>query len=330
MTKSLPICILGTGSYVPEGIRDNQYFEKILDTSDEWIVTRTGIRTRHYAAEDQATSDLAAIAGKRALEDAGLTVDDIDIIIVATATGDHQFPATAAIVQDKIGAKNIPAFDVSAACAGFLYASITASSFLSSGMYKRALVIGAEALSRFANWTDRTTAVLFGDAASAAVYGIGEDPDSSMLYYNLGCDGSRSHQIWVPAGGSRRPAAHDTVDEHLHTLHMKGREVYKFAVVKMQQIIDDALGSANLTPNDLALVIPHQSNLRIIESVREKMGLPAEKVSVSIQRYGNTSAASVPMGLDEARRAGVVKKGDIILMVALGSGLVWGTMIFRL
>ncbi len=330
MTKALPICILGTGTYVPEKVRDNHFFEKNLDTSDEWIVTRTGIRERHFAADDQATSDLAALAGKRALEDAGLSADDIDIIIVATATGDHQFPATAAIVQEKIGAKQIPAFDIGAACAGFLYASITASSFLGAGMYKRALVIGAEALSRFANWTDRTTAVLFGDAASAAVLGINEDPESAMMYCNLGCDGSRSHHIWVPAGGSRLPAAHHTVDGHMHTLHMKGREVYKFAVVKMQQLIDEALTSANLTPSDLALVIPHQSNLRIIESVRERMGLPLEKISINIQHYGNTSAASVPMGLDEARRTGVVKKGDIVLMVAIGSGLVWGTMIVRL
>ncbi|UCE62149.1 MAG: ketoacyl-ACP synthase III [Phycisphaerales bacterium] len=330
MAARLPIRILGTGTYLPETVRDNQYFVDYLDTSNEWILTRTGIRERRCAAKDEFTSTLAAKAGQQALDDAGLTIDDIDVIICGTATGDHGFPATATFVQAELGGRDIPSFDVGAACAGFLHAMMTGVGFLASGIYQRALVIGAEVLTRFAKNEDRSTVVLFGDGAGAAIIGKTDNPRQGILYADLGCDGSKANLITLPAGGSRLPASEMTVAERLHTLHMRGREVYKFAVNKMQELIDHALAETGLTPADLKLVIPHQSNLRIIESAREKMGLPREKVVVNIDRYGNTSAASVPMGLDEARRNGILQEGDLVLMVAIGAGLCWATMIMRL
>ncbi|MHC4697637.1 MAG: beta-ketoacyl-ACP synthase III [Planctomycetota bacterium] len=330
MAQRLPIRFLGTGAYVPEHVLTNQHFIDYLDTSQEWILTRTGIRERRQAAPDECTSTLATKAAERALEDAGLTIDDIGVIVCATATGDHQFPATATYVQAALGGGEIPAFDVGAACAGFLHATTVAAGLLCSGIYKNALVIGAETLTRFANTEDRTTVVLFGDGAGAAVLTRSDSPEHGILYCDLGCDGTKANLILVPAGGTRLPASQMTVAERYHTLHMKGREVYKFAVIKMQKIIDQALAATGLSPDDLKLVIPHQSNLRIIQSVREKMGLPQEKVVINIDRFGNTSAASVPMGLDEARRNGTVREGDLVLMVAIGAGLTWATMIVRL
>ena len=330
MAHSLPIRILGTGSYAPAQVRDNQYFIDYLDTSEEWILARTGIRERRYAAEGEYTSTLAARAAEQPLEDSQLTIGDIDVIICATATGDHQFPATATHVQAALGGREMPAFDVNGACAGFIHAATVAGGLLSSGVYNRALIIGAELLSRFSDPEDRTTVVLFGDAAGAAVLGRSDDPDHGILYCDLGCDGKTTHLIDLPAGGSRLPASEMTVAERLHFLHMRGKEVYKFAVNKMQAIIDHALAETGLTADDLQLVIPHQSNLRIIESVRKKLGLPREKMVVNIDRYGKTSAASVPMGLDEARRDGTVGEGDLVLMVAIGAGITWGTMIVRL
>ncbi len=329
-TNLLPITFLGTGAYVPERVVTNEHFAGHLDTSDEWIRARTGIRERRYAAGDETTSVLATNACERALADANLTIDDIDIIICATATGDQPFPATAVHIQAALGGKDLPSFDVSAACSGFLHAAIVAAGLLSSGIYNRALVVGAETLSRWIDPEDRRTVILFGDGAGAAVLGVSKKPDQGILYCDLGCDGTKSDLICIPAGGSTLPSSNTTVAERLHYMHMKGREVYKFAVNKMQRLIDNALEQAGLTPDALSLVIPHQSNLRIIESVREKMGLPREKVTVHIDRYGNTSAASVPMGLDEARRNGTVKEGDCVLMVAIGAGLTWATLVVRL
>jgi len=330
MTRELPIRFLGTGSYVPEKVIPNQHFIDRLDTSEEWIVSRTGIRERRYAAAEETTSTMATKAAERALEDAALTADDIDVIICATATGDHQFPAAATYVQAALGVKDIPAFDVAAACAGFLHGATLAAALLTTGIYKRALVVGAELLSRFVDQEERSTAVLFGDAAGAAVLGVSDSPEHRILHFDLGCDGTRTDLILVPAGGSRLPASQTTVAERMHYMRMKGREVYKFAVNKIQELIERALATTGLTPDDLKLVIPHQSNLRIIESAREKLGLPREKMTAHIDRYGNTSAASVPTGLDEARKDGTLQEGDIVLMVAIGAGLTWAIMVARL
>ncbi len=329
MTERLPIRFCGTGTYVPSEVLTNHHFANYLDTSDEWIVSRTGIRERRRAAPDEWTSTLAEKASRLAIQDAGMSAGDIDVIICATATGDCQFPATATFVQAALGIKDVPAFDVSAACAGFLYAVITAAGLLVTGLYKHVLLIGAETLTRYADPEDRRTVILFGDAAGAAVVSKTGNPEQGVLYCDMGCDGTRAEHIWVPAGGSRLPTSEATVAERLQYMHMRGREVYKFAVKKMQELIDNALTVTGLTPDDLKLVIPHQSNLRIIESVRKRMGLPPEKIAVNIDRYGNTSAASVIMSLDEARRDGTLQTGDLVLMVAIGAGLTWSTMIVR-
>ncbi len=330
MTQRFPIRFLGTGSYLPKEIRTNQYFADYLDTSDEWIVTRTGIRERRVAAADEATSTMGIHAAQRALEDAELGIDDIDVIICATATGDHQFPATATFIPAGLGGRGIPAFDIGAACAGFLHATSIAAAMITSGLYKTALVVGAETLTRFTDAQDRGTAILLGDAAGAAVIARSDNPDQGILYCELGCDGSRADHIIVPAGGSRLPASQTTVAERLHFMKMRGREVFKFAVNKLQELTDRSLKETGLSPDDLKLVIQHQSNLRIIESAREKLGLPREKVVVNIDRYGNTSAASVIMGFDEARREGTLQEGDYVLLLALGGGLTWAVMVVRL
>lgn len=330
MTGKLPIQVMGTGMYVPSRVVDNEEFCRRLDTSDEWIVTRTGIHERRWADQKEYSSTLASHACRSALSDAGVAPTDLDLIICATATGDCPFPATAAFIQRDLGAVNVPAFDVSAACAGFLYGTIVAGQFLSTGNYRRVLVVGTETLSRFADPEDRATIVLFGDAAGAAVLSPTESPDRGVLYYEFGCDGTRAEHIWLPAGGSRFPASEKTVAERLHFMRMRGREVYKFAVLKMEELIDRALCETCLRADDLKLIIPHQSNLRIIESVRERLGLPREKMAVNIDRYGNTSAASVPMALDAARRDGTLVEGDTVLMVAIGAGITWSTIVLRL
>jgi 3-oxoacyl-[acyl-carrier-protein] synthase-3 len=330
MMKDLPVRFCGTGMYAPEEVLTNQYFVDYLDTSDEWIVARTGIRERRRVAPNDLTSTMAAEAARLALENAGLTAKDIGLIICATATGDCQFPATAAFIQNLLGIENIPAFDVNAACAGFLYGVSVTAGLLTTGGCEHALVIGAETLTRFTDPEDRATAVLLGDAAGAAILSRAESPEQAILYCDMGCDATRVQHIWVPAGGSRLPASQMTVAERLHYMKMKGQEVYKFAVTKMHALVDNALAVTGLAPEDLKLVIPHQSNLRIIESVRKRLGLPREKMAVNIDRFGNTSAASVIMSLDEGRRDGTLQPGDIVLMVAIGAGLTWGTAVIRL
>jgi 3-oxoacyl-[acyl-carrier-protein] synthase-3 len=315
---------------VPEEVLDNQYFSNYLDTNDEWIITRTGIRERRRAAKHESTSVLAANAGRAAIEDAGLTPGDIDAIIVATATGDYPFPSTASLVQKALGTRTITAIDVGAACAGFLHAVTVAAGLLATDAYQTILVIGAETLTRFVDPDDRATVVLFGDGAGAMVLAKSHNPEQGIQYFELGCDGDKSEYIWVPAGGSKLPASPMTVNEKLHYMHLRGREVFKFAVIKMEELIDRALTETGLKAEDIKLMIPHQSNLRIIEAMRERMGLPHEKIALNISRYGNTSAASIPMALDEARRDGKLQAGDAILMLAVGAGLVWGSMIIRL
>ncbi len=330
MALGLPIRIAGTGAYVPAEVVPNQHFINYLDTTDEWIVSRTGIHERRKASPSESTSTMAVEAAKRALDDAGMSADDIDVIVCATATGDCPFPATATFVQEKLGGRLPPAFDVGGACAGFIYAATVGAGLLGSGLYEHALIIGAETLTRYIDPQDRTTCVILGDGAGAAIISRSKNPDQAILHCEMGCDGTKSKQIWVPAGGSLLPASTTTVAERLHFMKMKGRDVYKFAVIKMQELIDRALLATGLTPDDIKLVIPHQSNLRIIESVREKMGLPPEKVAVNITRYGNTSAASIPLALDEARRDGTLVSGDVILLLAIGAGLTWGCMMVRL
>jgi 3-oxoacyl-[acyl-carrier-protein] synthase-3 len=331
MNSRMPVELRGTGVYVPDRIIDNNHFVGYLDTSEEWILTRTGIRERHWASKDQATSDLGLEAARRALVDANMTIDDIDVIICATATGDHPFPSTAAIIQGKLGCtRPIPAFDVGAACAGFMFGSAVAAGLIMGGTFKTALVIGAETLSRYADPDDRSTVILFGDAGGAAVWSRSRDEHTGIQHLELGSDGTKADYIWLPAGGSRVYASTMTVNERLHYIRMKGREVFKFAVLKMEEIIDRALSELGITPADLKYVIPHQSNLRIIESMRERMQLPKEKMAVNIDQYGNTSAASILLSLDAARRSGRIAKGDLVLFVAIGAGLAWGTMVVRM
>jgi 3-oxoacyl-[acyl-carrier-protein] synthase-3 len=330
MSKPIPLELRGTGSYVPDEVIRNEHFAGYLETNDDWIVTRTGIKERRRAAAHETTSTMGALAARKALDNAGLTVKDVDAIVCATATGDCQFPATAAFIQHALGTREVPAFDVGAACAGFLYGTMVAAGFIASGAYRNVLVVGAETLTRFADPEDRRTIVLFGDAAGAAVFGPSSDPQRGILHYEMGCDGSKTELIWVPAGGARLGTSAATVAERLQFMRMRGREVYKFAVVKMLELIERALDATGLTPDDLKLVVPHQSNLRIIDSVREKMGLPHEKLAVNIDRFGNTSAASVIMALDEHRRNGTLRPGDCVLMIAIGAGLTWGTIVARL
>lgn len=320
--------IVGIGTYSPEKILTNQDLKKIVDTSDEWITTKTGIKERRIASSEQATSDLAFLAGEKALKNAGIKPEEVDLIIVATATPDMMFPATACIVQEKLGLVNAAAFDLEAGCTGFIYALTVGSQFIAGGMYKTVLVIGAETLSRILNWEDRTTCVLFGDGAGAVV--LRPVPaNRGIIGYHLGADGSGSSTLTMPAGGSRMPTTRDTADEKLHTVHMQGHEVYKFATRIVVDATKKVLEQANLTISDIDLLIPHQANVRIIESSAKKLGLPMEKIMVNIDRYGNTSSASIPLALAEALELERIKEGDNIVLVGFGSGLTFGAVVMK-
>ncbi|MCX7971277.1 MAG: ketoacyl-ACP synthase III, partial [Negativicutes bacterium] len=297
--------ILGMGMYVPEKVITNADLEKIVDTSDQWIVERTGIRQRRMLPDDWATSDMAVMAARQALDNAGVTVAEIDLIVVATATPDTFFPSVACLVQNKLNAPNMAAFDLVAGCSGFVYALVTASQFLISGSYQRALVIGADALTRVTNWQDRNTCILFGDGAGAVV--LGEVPAGyGLLGFELGADGSGGELLKLPAGGSRLPASHDTVDQRLHYIYMNGNEVYKFAVKAMGEAAVRSVENAGLTSDDIRLFIPHQANMRIIQAAAKRLKMPMDRVMVNLDRYGNTSAASIPMALCEAVAEGKV------------------------
>lgn len=320
--------IVGIGTYLPEKILSNNDLEKVVDTSDEWITSKTGIKERRIASSEQATSDLAFLAGKQALKDAEVNPDEVDLIIVATATPDMMFPATACIVQEKLGAINASAFDLEAGCTGFIYAITVGSQFIASGMYKTVLIIGAETLSRILDWKDRTTCVLFGDGAGAVLLKPVES-NRGILACHLGADGTGSSTLTMPAGGSRMPATSETADKKLHTVHMNGHEVYKFATRIIVDAAKKVLEKAHLSISEIDLFIPHQANIRIIDSSAKKLGLPMEKIMVNIERFGNTSSASIPLALADALEQGTVKDGDNIVMVGFGSGLTFGAVAMK-
>jgi len=324
------VIIAGVGSYAPAKVLTNEELSKSVDTTDEWIRTRSGIRERRIAAPDEATSDLAVKAATSALADAKINAADIDLLIVATCTPDHPLPATACIVQHKLG---VPAhatcFDISAACSGFLYALEIAYGQLQTNRYKRALIIGAEKLSTITDWTDRTTCVLFGDGAGAAVLMKVDQPGLGILGTDLGADGEFVDNLFIPAGGSRTPATAETVAKRDHSIRMNGREVFKSAVRVMETVAREMLEQHKVTPDQISLVIPHQANIRIIEALAGNLEMPIEKFFVNLDRYGNTSSATIPLALDEARRAGRIKPGDLTLLVAFGAGLTYGATLIR-
>lgn len=322
--------IAGTGRYVPERILSNKELEGMVDTSDEWIVQRTGIRERHIAAEDESTSDLALQAAQSALQQAGLDPLDLDAIILATLTPDTYCPAGACYVQNLLGAENACAFDLSAACTGFVYGITVGSSLVRAGVHSNVLVIGAETLSRFIDYSDRNTCILFGDGAGAAVLSRAEEGSESRLVdHYLRSDGSGTDLIIMPGGGSRQPASAGTVEGKKHFLTMQGSDVFKFATRSMQVLIETAIERNGISISDLDLVVPHQVNSRIIDTVLRKIDLPEDKIYLNLQRYGNTSAASVPMALHEAAEEGRIEKGNLVLLVAFGAGLTWGYNLVR-
>jgi 3-oxoacyl-[acyl-carrier-protein] synthase-3 len=320
--------IIGLGSYVPEKVITNQDLEKMVDTSDEWIVERTGIRERHVVQAGETTSDLAFKAAERALLDAGVNANEIDLIIVATVTPDMTFPTVACLVQERLKAVKAAAFDITAVCSGFMYAMVAGITFIQTGVYKKVLVIGAEALSTIVDWTDRNTAILFGDGAGAAVLAE-TTPGYGILGVHLGADGAGGDLLKVPAGGSRSPASTDTVANRLHFVQMDGNEVFKFAVKVMGEAAKQALEDANLSANDVSYLVPHQANMRIILSAAKRIGISMDKVIVNVDKYGNTSAASIPIALDEAVKDGKIKHGDVIVMVGFGGGLTWGASVIK-
>jgi len=320
--------IVSTGSYAPDKILTNADLEKIVETTDEWIVSRTGMKERHIVAPEQATSDMVLIAARRALANAHLEAKDIDLIMVATVTPDTPIPATACWVQQGLGADHVAAFDISAACAGFLYGLITAEALIVSGAARRILLAGAESLTRVTNWQDRATCVLFGDAAGAVILEESQD-ESGILSHYWKADGALGDLLLIPAGGSRLPASPQTVEKNLHTIQMKGNEVYKHAVRRMSEAADEVLKRAGLGKDDIDWFIPHQANIRIIEATGERLHVPKEKVYINIHKYGNVSAATVPIALDELNSEGKLKKGDIIVMTAFGSGLTWAAAAYR-
>lgn len=319
--------ITGTGSYAPSRIMTNAELERMVATSDEWIRERTGIRERHIAASGEACSDLAVQAGRRALAAAGIAASDLDLILVATCTGDYPLPATACLVQHQLGATKAAACDLSAACCGFVYALSVADAYVRTGM-RHVLVIGSEVMSAITDWTDRNTCILFGDGAGAAVVSASEG-ERGILSTHLRSDGSLCELIAVPAGGSRTPPSEKVVAERTHFIKMKGNETFKVAVRTLEEIARETLKANQLQVEDLDLYVPHQANVRILKAVMERLGLPLEKVMLNLERYGNTSAASIPIALDEAVRGGRVRDGSLVMLGAFGAGLTWASALIR-
>ncbi len=321
--------IAGTGFDVPDKVVTNADLQKLVDTSDEWIVERTGMKERRVVSDGQAASDLALAAARKALADSNTSAEDIDLIIVGTVTGDMLFPSTSCVLQNRLGAKDAAAMDVGAGCSGFIYALSTARQFIETGTYHNILVVGVEVLSKITDWTDRGTCVLLGDGAGAAVVKATTDRNRGIIASLLGADGSRGPDLCMPAGGSRIPASVDSVKQRLHYLKMNGNAIFKVAVRSMAQTVDRLLHAARVKADDVKLIIPHQANLRIIEAVAKLLRIPMEKVFVNIEKYANTSSATTIIALDEARAAGLVRAGDLIVLVAFGAGLTWGGVLLR-
>ena len=328
---SLPsTVILGTGSYAPERVLTNDDLAHMVDTSDEWIRSRTGISERRIASPKQASSDLGVLAAQQALADARLAPADIDLLIVATVTPDLPMPACACFIQHKLGIPTTAAcFDLNAACSGFVYALDTACAMIASGRYKKALIIGVEKLSSVIDWQDRTTCVLFGDGAGAAVIGASDEPNRGLLGTRLGTYGEGAELLYISHGGSREPTTPESIARNDHCIRMKGKEVFKLAVRAMDEAARDILEQHHLRADQISLVIPHQANLRIIDAISQYLELPMDRFFVNVDRYGNTSAASIPLALDEARKAGRIKTGDLTLLVAFGAGLTYGSALIR-
>ncbi|MHC4294394.1 MAG: beta-ketoacyl-ACP synthase III [Planctomycetota bacterium] len=330
MAKGVRAAITGMGVGVPSKVMTNLDFEKFLDTSDEWITKRTGIKERRLASDGETTVTLAISAARKALADAGVEPQQLDLIVCGTISPDMIFPASACLVQEALGAADVPAFDISAACSGFLYALTVGSQFIETGMYRRVLVIGADALTRFVDFSDRGSCILFGDAAGAVVLEPTEQSDKGILYNVMHADGKGWDYIHLPGGGVRTPATHETVDQKLHYVKMRGRDVYKFAVEKMQWLLGHCMEKCSLTVDDVDMVIPHQVNIRILKSAADKFNFPMDKIYVNIDRYGNTSGASIPLALEEARRTGKIAPGSMLLLIAFGAGLTWAGSVVRL
>jgi|MGYP000619201654 3-oxoacyl-[acyl-carrier-protein] synthase-3 len=320
--------ILGTGYYLPEKIITNFDLEKIVDTSDEWIRTRTGIEQRRQAEKNEFTSDMGVKAAQKAIKNSGLKIEGIDLVITATITGDYPWPSTATVIANKLGLKDIPAFDISAACSGFIYGLKLANSLIKSGDYNNILLVAAEKLSAVTDWTDRNTCVLLGDGAGAVV--IGKTEDSGILSTVLHSDGSKLELLYQPGGGCVNPATEETVKNRLHYLKMNGVEVFKLAVEKMPEVLEKAMQIANVTPEQVDFVIFHQANIRIINSIAKRFNWPDEKNIVNIQKYGNTSAATIPIAFAEAIEQGRIKKGNIVALSAFGAGLTWAGAVVKI
>lgn len=328
MQQEEKVSITGIGSYLPRKILTNYDLEKMIDTTNDWIIQRTGIKERRIIEDGVTTSDLAAKASLKAMKDAKVSPKDLDMIITSTITPDHFFPSTSCYIQQKIGATRACAFDILAACAGFIYAISVGQSFVSSGAAKTVLVVGAECLSKITDYKDRTTCVLFGDGAGAVILQKSEKKHQ-ILYTNLAADGSQADVLIMPGGGARNPASLESVQKRMHYIQFKGKEVFKLAINNITKLILETAKKNNLKPKDIDLIIPHQSNLRIIEATMQKLGLPMEKAFVNIDKYGNTSSASIPIAIDEARKSGRLRKGNIVMLVAFGGGLTWGSSLIR-
>ena len=321
--------IVGTGMSVPERVMTNEDFARIVETNDEWIVQRTGMKERRIAENDQATSDLAVEASRAALQDAGLAPEDVDLVICATITADNVLPATACWIQNRLGCGDAAAYDLVAACCGHLYALAQARANILAGQAKTVLVIAAETLSKITDYTDRSSCVLFGDGAGAAVVQASDEPDTGILYTTLYADGGGGEMMILPAGGSRRPPSHQTIEDRGHYMQIRGREVFRFAVVKMQELIEECMKACDLTVDQVRLVVPHQVNTRIIDASTSRMGFPPEKVFLDIEKYGNTGGASCAMAYHEARQQGLLGPGDTAILVAFGGGLTWAAAVVK-
>ncbi len=327
MAKDRQAALLGLGSYAPSKVLTNQDFEKFLDTTDEWITTRTGVKRRHVSADNESTSDLAFNAAQAALRDAKMDPKDVDVVLVATFSPDYITPATACAVQEKLGMgpHSIPAFDINAACSGFIYGLATAKAYVESGMADTVLLVGAEAISRFTDYQDRTTCILFGDAAGSVVVGLKDGGRGhAVRQVRLRADGRGKEMIVMPAGGAVRPGSHATIDERLHCIRMKGRDVFKFAVSQFVDMLREIMERYDLKGEDIGAIVPHQANIRIIDAAVERLGLPRDLFLTNIEEYGNTSSASIPLMLDEAYRSGRLEPGKPVLLAAFGGGLTWG------